>query len=161
MHDPCEPHHYHGPARVLGRIHRHHTGHIAKHLPAHPGACLAGAKLSLTSAVLKVAAPAAAFVALAAIAPALIISTNRASLTPAPSGQTMQMLGGGSGAGGMPAGGTFGGVTDPRGSDPSGTDPRAGKHRRAPEPVDEPPTWALLLLAAAGCLGFRRWLRPG
>jgi hypothetical protein len=161
MHDPCEPHHYHGPARVLGRIHRHHTGHIAKHLPAHPGACLAGAKPSLAAPLLKVAAPAAAFVALAAIAPALIISSNRASLAPAPAHQTMREQGAGNIAGGLPAGGTFGGFADPRVTDPHGADPRARRHRREPEPVDEPPTWALLVLAAAGCFGFRRWFRAG
>jgi hypothetical protein len=163
MEDSCEPHHHsaprphHGPAKILGRIHRHSTHHIAAQLRPHPGACAAGGKLTLGGAVLKIAVPSAAIVALAAITPALIAG-HRAGIAADPAGETAgaqgadpAALSGGGGAGG--------GIRISHGLG-NGGDPRGRAHRAEPEPIAEPPTWSLLLLAAACGAGLRRWFRP-
>jgi hypothetical protein len=169
MYDPCEPHHYHGPARIIGRLHRHHTGHVAKRLPAHPGACLPGSKASLTGVLLKVAIPTAAFIALAAMTPAIVGALGRAGTTQAAAG----LNGGVSVGGGVPAGGGIGAGSGSTGVGSGGTGAGGGGTGAGgggitqpggttqPEPVPEPPTWSLLLLAAACCAGLRRRFRPG
>jgi hypothetical protein len=155
MNDPCEPHHYHGPARILGRIHRHRTRHIAAQLRSHPGACATGAKLSLTSTLLKFGIPAAGFIALAAIAPTLISAGTRGDVASDTADLNQDVAGGVAGgigvSGGFPVAGSLGGNAGPGGT----------RHHPHPAPITEPPTWALLLLAAASLAGFRRWVRPG
>jgi hypothetical protein len=139
MYDPCHPHPHrrHGPAHSLGRIHRHGTKRLAKSLHAHTGGCLPGPKILLGSALLKIGLPAAAFIALAAVAPTLLIPTDPGRPT-GPGPVTV----------GVPP-------PPPLGSTP--VPPHKPGHRPV-APIAEPASWTLLLLAAAACAGLRRCL---
>ncbi len=139
MYDPCHPHRRHGPAHSLGRIHRHGTMRLAKRLHPHTGGCLPGPKILLGTALLKIALPAAAFIAIAAVAPKILIPVDPGR-PPGPPVVTV----------GVPLPPPYGGPpTPPR---------RPG--RRPVAPVMEPASWTLLLLAAAACAGLGRRLTP-
>jgi hypothetical protein len=137
MYDPCHPHRRHGPAHSLGRIHRHGTTRIAKSLHPHTGGCLPGPKILLGTALLRVAVPSAAFIALTTVTPTLLIPTEP----------------------GRPPGTTTVTVSVPLPPPQGGTPvpPHKPGHRPV-APIVEPASWKLLLLAAAACAGLRRCL---
>jgi hypothetical protein len=140
MYDPCKPHRRHGPAHSLGRIRRHGTTRLAKRLHPHTGGCLPGPKILLGATLLRVGVPAAAFIALAAVAPIIIVPTD-AGRPPGPGTVTV----------GVPLPPPLGGTPVPP--------HKPGK--RPPAPIPEPSSWQLLMLAAAAAAGLRCWPRSG